>query len=76
MSDRTVTGAVAGVGAILTLLQLFWMFGMMSPASVVGGHANGALIGSLIAAWFWVTFTLLAAAAIILLMTRDETTRT
>ena len=41
MSDRTVTGAVAAVGAILTLLQLLWMFGMMSPASVVGGQPTG-----------------------------------
>jgi hypothetical protein len=76
MSNRTLAGAVAAVAATLTLVQLFWMYGLMSPASAVGGHVNGALIGSLIAAWCWVTFTLLAAAAIILLMTRDETTRT
>ena len=47
----------------------------MSPASAVGGHVTGALIANGIAAWFWVTFGLLVAAAIILLMSRDETTR-
>ncbi len=76
MSNRTVAGAVAAVAAVLTLVQLLWMYGLMSPASAVGGHVNGAFIGSMIAAWFWVTLGLLVAAAIILLMTGDETTRT
>jgi hypothetical protein len=74
MSDRTITGGVAAIAAALTLLQLFWMFGMMSPASAVGGHANGAFFGSLIAAWLWFTFALLVAAAITLLMTGGDKT--
>lgn len=52
------------------------MYGLMSPASAAGGHVAGALIGSVIAAWFWMTFGLLVAAAIFLLMPRDETIRT
>ena len=75
MPDRTIAGGVAAVAAVLTLLQLVWMFGMMSPASAVGGHANGAIYAGLLAAWFWTTFTVLTAAAIILLMTRDEPMR-
>jgi hypothetical protein len=76
MSNRTLAGAAAAVAAVLTLVQLVWMYGLMSPASAVGGDVTGALIGSVIAAWFWMTFGLLVAAAIILLMSRDAGTRT
>ena len=72
MTNRTILGAAAGVAAVLTLLQLLWMFGMMSPAEVLGGNANGALFGSLIAAWFWMTFALLVPGAILLYLFRDS----
>lgn len=72
MSDRVLAGGVAALAAILTLIQLLWMFGMFSPADALGGR-NGALYASAIAAWFFITLAPLAAAAIILLMTRDDT---
>jgi len=73
MSDRLVAGAVAAVAAILTLIQLLWMFGMFSPADALAGR-NGALYASALVAWFFVTLAPLVAAAILLLMTRDDTT--
>jgi hypothetical protein len=42
MSDRVLAGGVATVAAILTLIQLLWMFGMFSPAEALAGR-NGAL---------------------------------
>lgn len=71
MSDRLLTGAVAVVAAILTLVQLLWMFGMFSPADALGGR-NGAVYASALAAWFFITLAPLVAAAIILLMTRND----
>ena len=71
MSDRLVAGGVAAVAAILTLIQLLWMFGMFSPADALGGR-NGAVYASALVAWFFFTLAPLAAAAIILLMTRDD----
>lgn len=73
MSDRTAAGAAAAVAAVLTLFQLLWMFGMFSPAAALRGQ-TGALYAGLLAAWFWGTLGLLVAAAVILLMTRDEST--
>ena len=72
MSDRLIAGGIATVAAILTLVQLLWMFGMFSPADALGGR-NGAVYASALAAWFFFTLAPLAAAAIILLMTRDDT---
>jgi len=72
MSDRLVAGGVAAVAAILTLIQLLWMFGMFSPADALGGR-NGAVYASAPVAWFFFTLAPLVAAAIILLMTRDDT---
>ena len=71
MSDRLVGGGVAAVAAILTLVQLLWMFGMFSPADALGGR-NGAVYAIALVAWFFFTLAPLVAAAIILLMTRDE----
>jgi hypothetical protein len=71
MSDRLLGGAVAAVGAAVTLMQLVWMFGMFSPAAAVAGH-NGAGYAMLLAAWFFVTLSPLAAIAIILLMTEND----
>jgi hypothetical protein len=71
MSDRLLAGAVAVVAAILTLVQLLWMFGMFSPADALGGR-NGAIYASALAAWFFFTLAPLVAAAIILLMTRND----
>jgi hypothetical protein len=71
MSDRLVGGAVAAVAAILTFVQLLWMFGMFSPADALGGR-NGAVYAIALAGWFFFTLGPLVAAAIILLMTRDE----
>ena len=71
MSDRVLAGGVAAVVAILTLLQLLWMFGMFSPADALGGR-TGAVYASALAAWFLLTLAPLAAVAIILLMTRDQ----
>ena len=71
MSDRLVAGGVAAVAAILTLIQLLWMFGMFSPADVLGGR-NGALYASALAGWFLITLAPLVAAAILLLMPRDD----
>jgi len=71
MSGRLLAGGVAAVAAILTLIQLLWMFGMFSPADVLGGR-NGALYASALVAWFFFTLAPLVAAAIILLMTRDD----
>ena len=72
MSDRLIAGGIATVAAILTLVQLLWMFGMFSPAEALAGR-NGALYASALAAWFFFTLAPLVAAAIILLMTRDDT---
>jgi hypothetical protein len=71
MSDRFVGGAVAAVAALLTLVQLLWMFGMFSPASALDGR-NGVLYASLLAGWLFVTLAPLAGAAIILLMTGED----
>lgn len=71
MSGRLVAGGVAAVVAILTLIQLLWMFGMFSPADALGGR-TGAAYAIALAAWFLITLALLVAAAIILLMTRDD----
>ena len=75
MSDRRVIGGVVAIAAILTLVQLLWMFGMFSPADALAGR-NGFIYAALIAAWFWGTLGLLVAAAVILLMTNDDKTRT
>jgi hypothetical protein len=74
MTNRMLAGGLAGVAAVLTLVQLVWMFGMFSPADAIGGR-NGAMYASMLAGWFVLTFALLAAAALILLMTSDKTTR-
>ena len=71
MSDRLIAGGIATVAAILTLVQLLWMFGMFSPADALAGR-NGALYASALAAWFFFTLAPLVAAAIILLMTRND----
>ena len=71
MSDRFVSGAVAAVAAILTFMQLLWMFGMFSPAAAVAGR-NGAGYAMVLAAWFFFTLAPLAAAAIVLLGTRSD----
>ncbi len=71
MSDRVLAGRVAAVIAVLTLIQMLWMFGMFTPASALGGR-NGALYASALAVWFLITLAPLVAAAIILLMTRDQ----
>jgi len=75
MSDRLLTGGVAAVAAVLTLVQLCWMFGMFSPAEALAGR-NGAVYASLLAAWFILTLALLVAAAVILLMATDDRKRT
>ena len=75
MTNRMLAGGLASVAAILTLVQLVWMFGMFSPADALGGR-NGAMYASMLAGWFLGTFALLVAAALILLMTGDKTTRT
>lgn len=74
MSDRLLTGGVALVAAILTLVQLLWMFGLFSPAEALAGR-NGALYASMVAAWFFLTLAPLVAAAVILLMATDDATR-
>ena len=71
MSDRLLIGGLAAVGAILTLVQMLWMFGMFSPADALGGR-DGAVYASALAAWFLITLAPMAAAAIILLMTRSD----
>jgi len=71
MSDRLLGGAMAAVGAALTLTQLVWMYRMFSPAAAVAGH-NGAGFAMVLAAWFFFTLAPLAAAAIILLMTDHD----
>ena len=73
MTDRVLTGGVALIGAILTLVQLLWMFGLFSPADALAGR-NGAFYASVVAAWFFLTLAPLVAAAVILLMTTDDTT--
>jgi len=73
MSDRLIAGGIATVAAILTLVQLLWMFGMFSPADALAGR-NGALYASALAAWFFFTLAPLVATAILLLMTRDDRT--
>ena len=45
MTNRMLAGGLAGVAAILTLVQLVWMFGMFSPADALGGR-NGAMYAS------------------------------
>jgi hypothetical protein len=74
MTDRMLAGGLAGVAATLTLVQLLWMFRMFSPADALGGR-NGAMYASMLAGWFFGTFALLVAAALILLMTSDKRTR-
>ncbi len=74
MSDRLLTGGVVAVAAVLTLVQLLWMFGMFSPADALAGR-NGAVYASLLAVWFILTLALLVAAAVILLMATDDRTR-
>ena len=74
MSNRLLAGGLAAVAAVLTLVQLLWMFGMFSPAAALAGR-NGAVYASLVAAWFVLTLALLVAAAVILLMTTDDRTR-
>jgi hypothetical protein len=71
MSDRVLVGGVAAVAAILTLIQMLWMFGMFSPADALSGR-DGAFYASALAVWFLITLAPLAAAAIILLMTRAQ----
>jgi hypothetical protein len=71
MPDRLLAGGVAAVAAILTLVQLLWMFGMFSPADALAGR-NGAIYATALAAWFFFTLAPLVAAAIALLMTRNE----
>jgi len=75
MSDRRLVGGIAAVAAILTLVQLLWMFGMFSPADALGGR-TGAPFAGMLAVWFLGTLALLVAAAIILLMTTADKTRT
>ena len=74
MSDRRLIGGVATMAAILTLVQLLWMFGMFSPADALAGR-TGFLYAGMIAAWFWGTLGLLVAAAVILLMTSSDKNR-
>jgi hypothetical protein len=50
------------------------MFSMFSPADALGGR-NGAMHASMLVGWFFGTFALLVAAALILLMTSGKTTR-
>lgn len=73
MTDRWLAGAVAGVAAVFTLVQLLWMFGMFSPADALAGR-TGAFYAGLLAAWFWGTLGLLVAVTVILLMTTDDKT--
>lgn len=73
MSNRLLTGGVAAVAALLTLVQLLWMFGMFSPADALAGR-TGAVYASLIAAWFFLTLAPLVAVALILLMATDDRT--
>jgi hypothetical protein len=74
MSDRTLIGGIAAVAAVLTLVQLVWMFGMFSPADALAGR-TGFVYAGMIAVWFCGTLGLLVAAAVILLMTSDDRTR-
>jgi uncharacterized membrane protein len=74
MSDRRLVGGVAAVAAILTFVQLLWMFGMFSPADALAGRA-GFLYAGVIAAWLWGTLSLLVAVTVILLMTSNDTRR-
>jgi hypothetical protein len=74
MSDRMLAGGLAAVAAMLTLVQLLWMFGMFSPADALAGR-NGAVYASVVAAWFFLTLAPLVAGAVILLMATDDTTR-
>jgi hypothetical protein len=75
MTDRKVIGGVTAVAALLTLVQLLWMFGMFSPADTLAGR-SGFVYAGVIAAWFFGTLALLVAAAVILLMTTDDNTPT
>ena len=74
MSDRRLIGGVVAIAAVLTLVQLLWMFWMFSPADALAGR-NGFVYAGMIAVWFWGTLGLLVAAAVILLMTSDDKTR-
>ena len=74
MSDRRLVGGVTAMAAILTLVQLLWMFGMFSPADALAGR-TGFLYAGVIAAWFWGTLGLLVALTVILLMTSDDRQR-
>jgi hypothetical protein len=71
MTDRKLAGGVAAVVAILTLVQLLWMFGMFSPADALAGR-TGFLYAGMIAAWFWGSLAVLVATAVILLMTTGD----
>jgi hypothetical protein len=73
MSARLLAGGLAAVAAVLTIVQLLWMFGLFSPADALAGR-TGAVYASLLAAWFFFTLALLVAAAIILLMATDDRT--
>ena len=73
MTDRKLVGGIVAVAALLTLVQLLWMFGMFSPADALAGR-TGFVYAGMIAAWFWGTLGLLVAAAVILLMTADDKT--
>jgi hypothetical protein len=75
MTDRRLIGGVIAVAALLTLVQLLWMFGMFSPADALAGR-TGFFYAGMIAAWFWGTLALLVAAAVILLMTTNDNTST
>jgi hypothetical protein len=74
MTDRRLVGGVVAMAAILTLVQLLWLFGMFSPADALAGR-TGFLYAGVIAAWFWGTLGLLVAAAVILLMAADDKKR-
>jgi hypothetical protein len=50
--------------------------GWWDETLVPNGRCSGAFFGSMIAAWFFGTFAILVAAAIALLLTRGDTTRT
>jgi len=73
MSDRLIGGGIAAVAAVLTLVQLLWLFGLFSPADALAGR-TGFIYAGLHAAWFCGTFAMLAAAAVILLMATDDET--
>jgi hypothetical protein len=71
MPDRLLAGGVAAVASILNHVQKDWMLGIFSPADALAGR-NGAIYATALAAWFFFTLAPLVAAAIALLMTRNE----